>query len=547
MQLAAILAAYLAIVHPVRLDATEPSARTLLFVDDHEILYRPGTRRALQVPIRHPANPLIVGPTIKNQVSYCSVHRDAVTQRYQMWYQMSGKDTVVCYAESKDGIAWTKPELDLIAWPGISDRNVVLTSVEQYGAAVVVDAPGGDPARRYKLAYWSIPPAASDIKPTQTATPVSAKPESVKPESAPPKDPRGKNGGMYVAFSPDGIRWTKHPGPVLRGAYGRSSDPPLVGDDGPFGVHTSVSDVLDASFDPVRKKYVVYSKAWIDGPDGTTYWKRAIARTESDDFLNWSSPQLMMAPDEFDGIRPADYPGTRRGVQLHGAPTFYYQGVYFALLQVADFETHGLQPIELALSRDGLRWERPFRETPFLPTVVGAAGFDAARIFSSATPIMLDDEMRFYFGGAENPWSFGKRESPWGSKKRLPKTGIGMATLPRDRFASVRPLEKIGQVTLRPRSLAGVHRITLNADASAGTIRVELLDARGFRIPGFTKTDSVPVAGDGLRHAIVWRTHDLAKLPLGDVMVRLHLDNAAVFAITYHHEEVSTVNATERR
>lgn len=496
----------------ISLTLTAAAEQTLLFVDDHDILYRPGTRRQLHVPKRHAANPLLIGPTIKNQVGYNSVYRDPESGRYQMWYQMTGGDTAVCYAESADGIAWTKPDLDVVPHVGIFDRNVVLDSVEQYGASVLVDPPGGDPARRYKLAYWSIPPAPK--------------------EEAHPKDPRGKNGGMYVAFSPDGIHWTKQPGPVLRGSYGRMSELPMVGEDHHFGEHSSVSDVVDASYDPLRKMYVVYAKGWIDAPDGMNYWKRAIVRTESTDFLKWSPPQLVIAPDEFDGIRPADYPGARRGVQLHGAPTFVHHDVYFALLQIADFETHGLQPIELAISRDGISWSRPFRATPFMSCVEGGNGFDAARIFNNATPIVLADEIRFYYAGAENPWHFGRREQEWGSKKRMPKTGIGLATIPLDRFAGIRPLEKLGHITLRPRSLAGVKSITLNADASLGPVRVELLNERGYRYPGFAKTDAVPLTGNNLRHAVTWKDADLTKLPAGEVMIRIHLDNAEAFAIT---------------
>ena len=503
------LAVTVGVLLAVTANALEP--RTLLFVDDEDILYRSGTQRVLHQPKRDAANPLLTGPAIKNQIGYCSVHRDQTTDRYQMWYQMTGHDCVVCYAESADGLAWTKPDLDLITLKGIPDRNVVLNSVGQYGASVVVDPPGGNSEQRYKMAYWSLPP--------------------VQAEPVDPKDRRGPDGGMYVAFSPDGIHWRKEPGPTLRGAYGRSSDPPVAGGTYPWGQMNSVSDVLDACYDPLRKKYAVYAKGWIDGPDGKTFWKRSITRTESADFLHWSPPQLMMAPDEHDGLRPAAYPGTRQGVQLHGAPTFLRHGVYFALLQVADFETNGLQPIELAISRDGLAWSRPFRGTPFLP--VGESGaFDAGRIWSNATPIILEDEIRFYYGGAESPWQFGKGEYPWGSKKRLPKTGIGLATLPLDRFAGVRPIEKIGQITLRARSLEGVKNLTLNADASAGTIRVELLNAAGYLLPGFTKSDAVPITGDGLRHEVAWKNASLSELPPGDVMIRIHLENAEAFALT---------------
>ena len=489
--------------------AVEPA--TILLVDDHDVLYRSGTRRVLHQPQRFAGNPVMVGATLKNQVGYCSVHRDAATGRYRMWYQLGSGTRAVCYAESDDGLKWTKPELGLIALKGFDEPNIVFTSSDHYGASVVIDPPGGDPARRYKMAYYSIPPREGATKGEH--------------------DPRGPNGGMYVAFSPDGLHWIAQAGPALRGSYGRSSDPPLVGERPALGESTSVSDVIDAAFDPLRKKYVIYAKGWIDGPDGTTFWKRDIVRTESEDFLHWSPPQIVMAPDENDGVHPADFPGTRRGVQLHAAPTFVRHGIYFALLQVADFETNGLQPIELAISRDGLAWLRPFRNTPFLP--VGENGtFDAGRIWTNATPIVLEDEIRFYYGAYESPWQFGKGEYPWGAKTRLPKTGIGLATLPLDRFAGVRPIEKTAQITFRPRSLAGAKGLTLNADASAGTIRVELLDSAGHRFRDFTKADAMPISGDGLRHRVTWKNADLSKMPAQEVMIRIHLDNAEVFALT---------------
>jgi hypothetical protein len=491
--------------------AERQQAQTLLFVDDYEILYRAGTKRVLHQPVRHQANPLLTGPEPRNQVGYCSVFRDPATGRYQFWYQLTGAGQVVCYAESADGVKWTKPDLDLITLKGVSDRNIVLTSPDHYGASVVIDPASDDPQRRYKMAYWSLPPA--------------------KGLPAHPKDDRGPDGGLYVAFSPDGVHWTKEPGPVLRGTYGRSQDPPLIGEKYPWGEISSVSDVIDAAYDPLRKKFVIYAKAWIDAPDGKLFWKRAIVRTESHDFVQWSRPQLVMVPDEHDGLKPADFPGTRRGVQLHGAPVFVRHGVYFALVQVADFETHGLQPIELAISRDGLAWTRPFRATPFLP--VGAAGtFDAGRIWSNATPVVLEDQIRFYYGAYEHPWKFGTGEYPWNSKTRIPKSGIGLATLPLDRFAGLRPIEKIGQITLRPRSLLGATGIALNANASGGTIRVELLNSSGHRIPGFTKSDAVPISADGLHQRVTWKKSEVANLPEEDIMIRIHLENAEIFALT---------------
>ncbi|MEK6257874.1 MAG: hypothetical protein AABP62_04560 [Planctomycetota bacterium] len=53
--------------------ADRPAARTLLFVDDHDVLYRSGTRRELHPLTRHADNPLLTGTVPKNQIGYCSV------------------------------------------------------------------------------------------------------------------------------------------------------------------------------------------------------------------------------------------------------------------------------------------------------------------------------------------------------------------------------------------------------------------------------------------------------------------------------------------
>src|SRR5439155_2921746 len=142
-------------------------------------------------------------------------------------------------------------------------------------------------------------------------------------------------------------------------------------------------------------------------------------------------------------------------------------------------------------SRDGLKWERNFRDKPwFLPRNPQAGAFDAGSVFTNSTPVMLDDEMRFYYGGYAG--------GATGSDDPGRASGIGLATLPRDRFAGIKPLERseqptlkkplerIGQVTLKPIELHASDTITLNADASAGEVRVELLDETGRRVRGLT-------------------------------------------------------------
>ena len=249
-------------------------------------------------------------------------------------------------------------------------------------------------------------------------------------------------------------------------------------------------------------------------------------RTQSADFLDWSTPELVCAPDDDDPPH----------AEFHTTPVFYREGVYICLNQILDRGGGGVIDVELMLSRDGYDWQRPFRNEFFLPR--GATGaFDGGSIFTNSTPVILEDEIRFYYGG----YSAGATS---GDNSRH-ASGIGVATLPRDRFAGIapqartdlstqrQPVESVGQVTLKKRSITALRSMELNANAEVGCIRVELLDGAGRRVPGYTLSDASPIRGDSLRHEVSWQQRQLGDLTPGDYMVRLHLERATVYALRW--------------
>jgi hypothetical protein len=523
--------------------AAETGARHILFVDDHEILYRSGTERRLHPATLNPSNPVIrEDKAWEMAIGWTSIHRVAKTGKYQLWYQAygGGRDArkshkcVVAYAESDDGLSFTKPTLGLHdfntnrkPWNGkIDDTNIVLLGDggygDRYGCSVLFDPRETDLTRRYKMLY-------TDFS----------------------KEPDGTEWpGFHAAFSPDGIRWTKSPkNPLNRTAYGGRGLQPLFSDEHPaterwdkaknflrktWAIPLSMSDAVDVFRDPNSNLYVAYGKRWIQGPAGGLAWKHAMARVESKDFLTWSKPQLVSGPDEFDP------PNT----EFHTSPVFFHKGVYFCLNQIlsARGEAIGAKAdamhIELMTSRDGLRWERPFREQPFI--VNREQAFSNGGIFTCSTPIHLEEEIRFYYGGY-NSGAIGG-----GARLTDPsqQSGVGFASIRTDRFIGIRPmaisaqstlkrpLKNIGQITLKPRSLAGVKRLILNADASKGSIRVEILNEDGYRMRGFSKLDAISISENSLRHQVAWKERTLERLPAGKYMLRLHLDNAEVFALT---------------
>jgi dienelactone hydrolase len=521
----------------------DESGQTLLLVDDHHVMYRAGTRRVF-----HPARLNLSNPVIREDkpwemaIGWTSVVRHAATGKYQLWYQAYGghrderksHKCVVCLAESDDGINFTKPELgihdfktDRKPFAGHHrDTNIVLVGDggygDRYANSVLYDPQENDPAKRYKMLYTDFG-----------------------------KDAEGREWpGFFAAFSPDGIRWTKSPSnPLIKTAYGGRGWQPPFSDEIPYDerwdnaknflrknwpIPLSMSDAADVFYDPNHKVWVVYGKCWLQGPDGGLAWKHAMARVESKDFLSWSKPQLVATTDDLDP------PNT----EFHTSPVFYHEGCYFCLNQIlsARGEAIGAKAdamhIELMISRDGLGWERPFRDQPFIASRDQA--FSSGGVFTNSTPVILDDEIRFYYGGY-NSGAIGG-----GDKLTDPsqQSGVGFASIILNRFAGIRPvavsaqstlkrpLENVGQITLKPLDLHGAGDIAINADASEGSIRVEILNEDGYRMRGFSEDDASPITGDSLSHNVMWKDHALDKLPAGKYSLRLHLDNAEVFAIT---------------
>jgi len=345
------------------------------------------------------------------------------------------------------------------------------------------------------------------------------------------KDANGREfPGLNVAFSPDGIHWTKYPGgTVSRASYsGYGASVPFADDtQRPWDIPLSMSDAVDAFFDPPRQVFAIYGKMWIDGPAGNMSWKHAMGRVESRDFIHWSKPQLVLTPDELDPP----------WVEFHTSPVFFYNGLYFSPLQILDRATSGgVIDIELAISQDGLNWQRPFRK-PFWLARSEGDGFDSGDIFLGLQPVVLDDEIRFYFGA----YAGGNATS--GDSLEV-ASGIGLANMPRDRFAGLqpvarsdqptlkKPLENIGQVTLKPMDLSGVKNLELNANAANGSIRVEVLNDQGKRVRGFSYDEATPISGDSLRHAVRWQNHEFTDLEAGSYILRIYLTNATVYALT---------------
>ena len=268
--------------------------------------------------------------------------------------------------------------------------------------------------------------------------------------------------GIWVAFSPNGYNWTR---------YERDGPPQIIGQCQSNGIDTPYSDqvadgkaalenttswpipfgagdVVDVYYDPSKKKYVAQGKTNVVGPDGKTGWKRGVVRADSEDFVTWSYPQLVLSADEEDLFYRANNDG-QTGIQLHSAPAFHYprSGHYFGLMQKWNSSNQESIAIELITSRNGIKWSRTFRDRYFLPCNPRPAfdgdGKGHCSLWTSSTPQLPnaadpdDTPIRFFYGA----YYHGLANADFLLRNQ---TAVGLATIPIDRFAGLRALPDPG-------------------------------------------------------------------------------------------------------
>jgi hypothetical protein len=473
---------------PIVLDATRQ-----LFLDDYLIAARENVTRQIHPVAKYAGNPVLrATEPWENEVTilYGSILREEGP--YRAWYYTAGN---VGYAESDDGIRWTKPRLGIVEIDG-QDTNLVIRrggAEGQPGAiphfyeifGVMRDDREADAARRYKMGFLSID----------------------REYRGPHADPfhRGQRRGLGVAASPDGIRWK------------------LID-------NWSTDAICDGAthwmLDPARGKYVVYGRtkhvaeglreAWGDNDwVGRYFWGRSVARVESDDFLHWDITEPAKAPVVM--TADADDPP---GTEIYGMHVFPYESVYVGLVQVFHNQPETCYlDVQLAVSRDGMHFTRVGDRRAFIP--VGPVGswdrFNNS--LANNPPIPVGDRLRFYYGGRTY------RHSPYqGKDKGRPGGAIGFGTVPRDRFVSLEASFDGGQIVTKPLALSG-QTLHLNVKSDFGQILVEVLDADGR-----TLARSKPIQQDALDIPVEWQEGSLEQTST-PVVLRITLENALLFAL----------------
>lgn len=474
--------------------ASEPvdiGSRLELMVDDYLI---EGLSGDAELMLHHPI-PQEVAITMDkhwegNSCAYMTVFRDG--DLYRMYYRGSHavytKDKIeephpeyTCYAESRDGITWVKPNLGLFEIDGTLDNNVIMTK----------DAGG-----------WA----------THNFCPfIDTKPGI--PSSERYKALGGVTGGLYAFTSADGIRWKK------------VQEQPVI-TKGDFDSQNL------AFWDTERGEYRAYFRAFRDGRD--------IKTCTSKDFIQWSDPvYLEYSPGRVSELYTNQVnPYYRAHHILLGFPTRYTDRgwkEYTKFLPQYDYrlirgsrsprEGTAVTDGMFMTSRDRLNF-KVWPESFIRPGLRLSGGWFYGDNYHNLGLV----ETRSNIDGAPDELSI------YVSEGSLQGDSVSWRrhTMRIDGFVSVNAPLSGGEMLTKPIIFQGKQLLINFSTSAVGSIQVEIQDAKGKPISGFSLSESEEIFGDSLSQVVLWKNgSDLGDLSGKPVRLRFLLRDADLYSYQF--------------
>ena len=424
---------------------------------------------------------------------------------YKMWYQAYDSDqwgggtSRMCYATSSDLLTWEKPNLGIIDYQGSKENNILVEHI--VNGSVFID-PNGKPGERYKLVY-------SDY-----------------------------SAGMagYVATSADGIHWHM-PGTKV-------------------AEHLSETQHV-AFWDRRLKKYVVYFRPGDHYPfvdpvpsdppvvaPKVLRPGRQVARVEMEDVLApWPMDQarLVLVADE-DDPEGSDIYTHSPYLYPHADDAYFlfpmsYQHFHSGETGVGN---DGVNDTLFAASRDGVHWMRYDRQPYVRRGLPGEFDFGMVQCGGGLHFRRGDYLYQFYAGW---PWTHGgfRRLTPAQRQDKAVTWGrqtLYLAKQRLDGFVSADAPYPGGWLVTPPLVFEG-HRLELNVNvATMGDARVEIQDADGNPIPGFTRDDCNRILMNDVAYTVGWGdTSDVSALAGKPVRLRFEMRSAKLYAFQFRAQQ----------
>jgi hypothetical protein len=392
----------------------------------------------------------------------------------------------VCYAESSDGIQWTKPSLGQVEIRGSKDNNAILLPDDLIeGVHLIKDEEDPDPQRRYKMVY--------------------------NPNN-------GKTWVIRTATSPDGIHWKA------------AAD---------YGIDQFLET---SSFMRFNGLYIVNGQT-LDPSDGGFAGGRQGKAILSEDFEKWlpGTADAFLLPEPANpaqrgGFGPYDQVHLGVGAASFGNVAVGLYGIWHN--QPGDFDSKKRwewfgyaktsADLGLVISDDGLHFREPVKGRVFMSrldapaTPIGETNYPTVLCQSGNGILNVGDQTLIYF----SRWRNAAYRSGF-------YVEVARATLPRDRWAGLGLYDKKstpdayqdhGSVWSAPVRLpASGCRVVLNVD-HASLMTVEVSDAKFHLLPNYSGARSGRSQSEGgLDCSVSWPAGDLSALAGHTVRFKMNL------------------------
>lgn len=451
-----------------------------LFVDQFLIEKLNNVTQELHTPINEGTVLKFDNPWEGNFSGYSTIIKDGT--QYKLFYRGirdAGKDgnsnEVTCYAESTDGINWTKPNLGIHNINGTTDNNVILANAA---------------------------PVTHNFSPFLDHNPNAKATERFKALGGVDKT------GLFAFVSPDGIHWKK------------------VQDSAVY--KTGVFDSQNVAFwSESEQQYVCYFRTWSDG--GFTQYKgfRSVSRTTSKDFIKWTEPVKMTFGDT-----PLDHLYTNQTSAYFRAPHIYLAiGARFMpkrqvltdeqakALNVNPSYFKDCSDAIFMTSRGGSVYDRTFMQS-FIRPGIGLENW----VSRSNYPVLNVVQT------GQNELSVYVNES-----YAQPTAHIKRYSMRLDGFASLQAGFHEGTLITKPFTFTGKELEINYSTSAAGYVKVELLDAKGKPVSGFTVADSQEIIGNEIKRIVSWNGNtNVSALAGKTIKMKVYLKDADLYSFKFN-------------
>ena len=382
-----------------------------------------------------------------------------------------------CVAVSRDGVHWSKPELDVYEVDGHKKNNVVLFNsapITHNFSPFLDTRPGTPENQRFKA-----------VGGTMTS-------------------------GLKLYASADGFRWK----PMQEQAF-------LTKENVPYKYMFDSQNLMFWS--ELEQKYVCFFRVFENNI-------RRIARTDSVDLIHWS-PTKLMEYQQGTAPAPIEHLYTSQTHPYIRAPHLYISlaARFFPGRQVlSDTEAVRLNvnpgyfkdtsDAILQTSRGGNSYQRTSLEGFIRPGIgpsnwVSRTNYPALNILQTS-----DSELSIYVN----------------QDYAQPTAHLHRYTVRLDGLSSLRAKFQGGQVTTRPLTFRGSKLLLNFATSAAGGIKVEIQDLSGKPIPGYSLADNVETIGNEIERAATWKQGtDVSSLAGKAVKLHFVLKDADLYALRF--------------